>query len=137
MKYESFRMIHSHPEEYLAEALEAFENAQGKAQVRRIIALAMQKLDLESYLDFLKATLQMLQKGTINIGDFKSCCFPSYEWNTTLAEHYALEPVKEFLELLMAAPQLPKELKAYIGDHLMSGKAYQQIQYLRRIGEIK
>lgn len=137
MKYEAFRLIHDHPSEYLWEALELFRNAQGQTQLRRIIALSMQKLDLEQYLTFLNEALQMLEEGTINMGEFKGCCFPSYDWNTLLAEHYANTQVMAFLHRLLQSTKLPIELKTYVEDHIMSGKALQQIQYLRRVGEIK
>lgn len=137
MKYEAFRMIHSHPAEYLVDALQLLGNAQSKTQLRRIIGLSMQKLDLDNYLFFLTKVLQMLEEGTISMGEFKGCCFPSYDWNTLLAEHYANDQVKAFLQSLMKATKVAPELKTYIEDHIISGKAYQQIQYLRRVGEIQ
>lgn len=137
MKYETFRLIHGNSSEYLSDALELFKNAQGNAQLRRIVGLSMQKLDLDNYLFFLKAVLDLLEQGIISMGEFKACCFPSYDWNTLLVEHYADDQVKAFLQSLLNTTKLPVELKTYIEDHIMSGKALQQIQYLRRIGEIK
>ena len=136
-KFEFFRRVHDEPDKYIETVLPSLSGGNMSEQQNIIMVLMMQKLPLAAYLDFAENVYQMLEKGEITHDVFKWAVFPGYEWNTSLAENYKANKVRALINKFMTSEKVDEKLKRYFREELLTGKAKEQVQFLRDIGQIK
>lgn len=135
--YEDFREIHSEPGKHVAEAVKALASGDTGEPEKIIVALSMQKLPLPERLGFSEQVLELLEKGQVPETVFEQAVFPTYDWNTALAEGYAEPAVQRFLQRVLASPAVSAQRKQLVKDEILTGNAQKDVLELREAGEIR
>lgn len=136
-RYPEFTEVHSRPEAHLDGALQALKSTSATEQQKIIVALSMQKLPLAAFLRFSGHALEYLEAGLISDKVFERAVFPTYDWNTLLAENYADPAVQRFLGRVLASAAVSERRKEIVRDEILTGNAKKDVLELRSAGEIK
>lgn len=134
--YPEFVEVFLEPERYLDEALELLAGPEPTEIEKAIVALAMQRLPLSSFVAFAEQALRGLESGVLTERVFDTAVFPTYEWNTVLAENFADPAVRRLLERVIASSSVGEGSKAMAGGEILSGKAAKAVLELRSAGVI-
>jgi hypothetical protein len=135
--YEEFTEVHSQPERYLQEALRALKDADLSDPQKIIIALSIQKLPLEAFVGFSEQVLGFLEAGFVSEAVFEFVVFPTYAWNSRLAESFTDPAVQRLLQLVLASPSVGSRRKEIVKDEILTGNALKNVLELRSAGQIK
>ena len=134
--YPEFREVHAHPEAYLDEALKALAGPATEDE-KVIVALSMQKLPLPQLLLFDEGALRLLETGGVSEAVFEQAVFPTYDWNTALAENFADPGVQRLLQRVLASPKVGARRKEIVKDEILTGNAQKDVIEMRAAGEIR
>ena len=136
-RFEFFRQVHSEPKKY-AEIVQSFLTEDELTEQQKVIMiLMMQKLPLNDYVKFLDSLIQMFEEEKITHTVMRWAVLPGYEWNTLLAEGYKDSGVILVINRLIKLEIVEKELKSYIEEEILTGRAKKQVQFLRNSGQIR
>lgn len=135
--HEDFRQIHVHPQAHVEEALAALQSGETGEEEKVIAALSMQKLPLPELLRFSERVLDLLEKGLVSEAVFEQAVFPTYDWNTSLAERFDAPEVQRFLQRVLASPAVSAQRKELVKDEILTGNARKDVLELREAGEIR
>jgi hypothetical protein len=136
-RLEEFREVHAQPQAYRDAAIGALEEPALGEEEKVIAALSMQRLPLPEFLAFAERALELLEGGRLTETVFQHAVFPTYDWNTALAEEYAAPAVQRFLERVLASPAVNDRRKQIVKDVLLTGTARTSVLEMREAGEIK
>jgi hypothetical protein len=134
---DAFREIHAHPQTYLDAALPALEGTALGEEEKVIVALSMQKLPLPDLVRFSEGVLSLLEAGRVSETVFQNAVFPTYDWNTALAEGFADPGVQRLLQRVLASPSVNARRKEIVKDEILTGNARKDVLELREAGEIR
>ena len=135
-KHEGFRKIYYDSEIYLKDALEALKNQDLSEQAKIITVLSMQNLSLANWLYFSKTALFFLESNLISASIFRWIIFQSYDWNTKFAENYLDPEVKELMLKFTKSNVVNEDIKKYVEEEIITGKARKTVILLRETGQI-
>jgi hypothetical protein len=134
--YDEFREIHGHPSRYRPSAERALAGEDLSEQQKLIVALSMQKLPLEEYLDFAAEVIRLRSHGRISDKVLHWCILPTYDWNTLLVENYAREEVNRLLITVADMAGINEPFRLYVKDEVLTGKAKATVRSLKSSGQI-
>jgi hypothetical protein len=134
---EDFCSIHADPLRYIDDALEFMSNVLHTEQQKEIAALSMQRLPLPNFVQFATNLLTLRERDLISSVLFRRAVFPTYDWNTKLAESYDNEPVAAALSTIVASNAVDIGTKVYIQEQILSGKARSYILDLKEAGQLR
>jgi hypothetical protein len=95
----------------------------------------MQRLPLVSFVTFAEQALSHLESALLTERVFDSAVFPTYEWNTGLAENFTGPTVQTFLQRVLASSSVGEGPKA-MASEILSGRAAKAVLELRSAGVI-
>ena len=122
-QYKEFKQIHDNPADYFSVACEALKSSEFTDQQKIIIGHSMHGSDLDQFLALAKYTLQLLESESISSDVFERVAFPTYDWNNTIAKNYEDQSVSKFLQKILNSDKVSDDLKNYIRDDILTGKA--------------
>ncbi len=135
--YQEFQSIYNNPKIYISEALAALSSKEFTEQQKKIIALSMQNLKMEASISFSRKVLSLLEEGKLTNSVFESAIFPGYEWSTKWVDYSSSAEVKKILSEILESRAVSEDRKKSIRESILTGKAKDDVQYLRDIGAIK
>lgn len=116
-----FSSIYEHPQAH-QDAAQSLLARPDVSDIRKtILVLSLQKLPKARYLVFLDRLLALRKEARINEQVFLNGAFPTYDWNSVLAENYKDPKVIEFLKRARTAIS-DDDHRALIDD-ILSGRA--------------
>ena len=133
--YPEFVEVFIEPERHLSEALEVLAAPEPTEIEKTIGGLAMQRLPLASFVTFAEQALSHLESARLTERVFDGAVFPTYEWNTALAENFTDPPVQAFLQRVLASSSVGAGPKA-MASEIVSGRAAKAVLELRSAGVI-
>lgn len=135
--YDFFREVYADPTLYAEVALKALESSNISEQEQLIITFSMQNLALNDYMQFCGKLLILFENKKVSNKVMRFAIFPTYDWNTKLADYYEDTDVNRFLVELVDTNGLEIRIKELIQNEILTGKAKKNIKHLRDIGEVK
>ncbi len=133
----TFILFYENPEIYYDDAMLFIASEKYTAQQKIIAARAMCRLPWKRYVGMVSRLWKLQQSNMIGAQLFESLSFPVYNWNTTIAEHYDDQEVRELLTEIAGSKKVENNLHDYIIQDLLTGKAREHIRELREAGQIK
>ena len=100
-----------------------------------VVCYSMQKLELDRYVSFLSFIVELRSEGKITPKVLENACFPSYEWNTQLAENYDDERIRHLITKIRMLPELSRYALQRI-NLVESGEAKKHVVELRFAGQL-
>lgn len=131
-----FLEVYAQPEGHLEDALRVLRTPEVSEVQKTIAALSMQRLPLQKFVEFSEQVLGSLEAGRVSERVFETAVFPTYDWNTMLAENFSDPAAQRLLRLVLASPAVGKIRKAIVRDHILSGNSQKAVLELRDAGQI-
>jgi len=131
-----FVEVYSQPEAHVEGVLEALRAPETSELHKAIAALSMQRLPLQKFVEFSERILGSRETGLVSERVFDIAIFPTYDWNTMLAENYADPAVRRLLNRILTSPAVSDACKAHVRDEILSGNARTAVLELRAAGQI-
>jgi hypothetical protein len=135
-RYEEFKEVHAHSPRYKEAALRSLAGEDLSEQQKLIVALAMQKLPYDDFLDFVDQVIDLYARGTISAKVLNWCVLPTYDWNTRLVEHYREAEANRRLRRLTELDGLDEQFRSYVEKEVLTGRARATVEQLRETGQI-
>lgn len=136
-----FLEIWRNPELYQSDAIKFLGCRKRNTREKLIVGYAMQNLPLKEFLKFANELTDLRKQGYLNPKLYQSIVFPSYDWNTLLAENYGDADVQVFLMRLKVEKIFPESADRGIDtqyiDDLLSGRTAAYIKELRESGQLR
>lgn len=132
----SFRAVYENPELFAVSAQALMARRDVNSQHKRIAALAMQRLSVDSFVALVVATADSVEQMASGVEVLEAVAFAPYNWGRqSLVMHHDQPPVQAVLTRLMNMPMLSLQRRASIREHILTGRAkLEYIDYMQMIG---
>lgn len=133
---QAFLAIYEHPEPYFPAALALMSGKEMNPHQKTIMGLAMQRLPLDRFLEFVGATADSVDRNATDFRVLNTTAFPPLNWGSqSLIMHYDDPRVRALLQRLAAMKGFSADRKSYIHDEILTGQAkLKYLDYLDMIG---
>jgi hypothetical protein len=133
--HDQFRRMFLVPEQHFLYAQMLVADAKAIEEQKMIAIYSIQGIPLEEYLEFLRHVVSLARSDLLSSRLMEKAIFPSYQWNTLLAEHYQNPSVVGFLQLVRQVGGLSESAQKRL-SLIESGEACEDVQELRSSGQI-
>lgn len=136
-RYDEFKEIYTRAGWYKKSALQSLGSQELTEQQKLIVALSMQKLPFDQFLEFAWDVTDLYKQDKISSKVLHWCVLPTYDWNTMLIENYQHPDVKTLLKLLAGLSGLDEEFRTFVEEDVLTGKAVDVVEQMRDTGQIR
>ena len=133
---EAFRAIYEDPETYLVPAIALIKSEKASAHEKLIVGYAMQRLSVESFVNFSSVLMDSVEHGLADSKVLDSTAFAPFNWGKQVfIMNYQQPKVQTALTRLMGMAQVSEHRKAYVRDKVLTGEAKRDyLDYMDTIG---
>ena len=134
---ELFREVYEDPSSYLKEAAELYHDPEVPRYHKMITGYAMQQLPLEDFVWLVGHVTSLTERGDLDPLLLETLAFPTLDWGAQLAMYYEAPEVQRLLTRMLELDTVSEETHVYIREEVMSGHAKQDVERLRRAGQLR